>query len=155
MHAKGAGAHGFEVIAQCLQLYNNTPVFFIRDTIKFPDFIHTQKYHPQTHLKNPNALWDFWSLSPESLHQVTILMSDRGIPATLRHMHGFGSHAFKWVNVNGQGVWVKYHFNTEQGVKNLDVELAAKLAGENPDYHIEDLFFAIDKGDFPAWKLYR
>lgn len=132
---------------------NNTPVFFIRDAIKFPDFIHTQKRHPQTHLKNPNAIWDFWSLSPESLHQVTILMSDRGIPATLRHMHGFGSHTFKWVNAEGQAVWVKYHFKTEQGVQNLDVDLAAKLAGENPDYHTEDLFNAIDKGDFPAWKL--
>jgi catalase len=132
---------------------NNTPVFFIRDAIKFPDFIHTQKRHPQTHLKNPNAIWDFWSLSPESLHQVTILMSDRGIPATLRHMHGFGSHTFKWVNSLGEAVWVKYHFKTEQGIKNLDVNLAAKLAGENPDYHTEDLFNAIDKGDFPAWKL--
>jgi catalase len=132
---------------------NNTPVFFIRDAIKFPDFIHTQKRHPQTHLKNPNAVWDFWSLSPESLHQVTILMSDRGIPATLRHMHGFGSHTFKWVNDQGQAVWVKYHFKTQQGIKNLDVALAAKLAGENPDYHTEDLFNAIDQGDFPMWKL--
>lgn len=133
---------------------NNTPVFFIRDAIKFPDFIHTQKRHPQTHLKNPNAIWDFWSLSPESLHQVTILMSDRGIPATFRHMHGFGSHTFKWVNAEGDGVWVKYHFKTEQGVQNLSNELAAKIAGENPDYHTEDLFNAIVKGDFPAWKLY-
>lgn len=138
---------------------NNTPVFFIRDAIKFPDFIHTQKRHPQTrhpqtHLKNPNAVWDFWSLSPESLHQVTILMSDRGIPATFRHMHGFGSHTFKWVNADEQGVWVKYHFKTEQGVKNLDSELAAKLAGDHPDYHTEDLFNAIEKGDFPSWKLY-
>ncbi|WP_285768165.1 catalase KatA [Peribacillus sp. SI8-4] len=133
---------------------NNTPVFFIRDAIKFPDFIHTQKRDPRTHLKNPTAVWDFWSHSPESLHQVTILMSDRGIPATLRHTHGFGSHTFKWVNAEGKGVWVKYHFKTEQGIKNLDVNLAAKLAGENPDYHTEDLFNAIEKGDFPAWKLY-
>lgn len=133
---------------------NNTPVFFIRDAIKFPDFIHTQKRHPQTHLKNPNAVWDFWSLSPESLHQVTILMSDRGIPATLRHTNGYGSHTFKWVNKDGDAVWVKYHFKTDQGVKNLDVNLAAKLAGENPDYHTEDLFNAIDKGDFPSWTLY-
>ncbi|OXS74696.1 catalase KatA [Domibacillus enclensis] len=133
---------------------NNTPVFFIRDAIKFPDFIHTQKRHPQTHLKNPTAVWDFWSLSPESLHQVTILMSDRGIPATLRHMHGFGSHTFKWVNAQGQAVWVKYHFKTNQGVKNLDVDLAAKLAGENPDYHTEDLFNAIEAGDLPSWTLY-
>ncbi|GGA17698.1 vegetative catalase [Paenibacillus marchantiophytorum] len=132
---------------------NNTPVFFIRDAIKFPDFIHTQKRHPQTHLKNPNAVWDFWSLSPESLHQVTILMSDRGLPATLRHMHGFGSHTFKWVNAEGQGVWVKYHFKTEQGVQNLAPEVAAKLAADNPDYHTEDLFHAIDQGDFPSWKL--
>lgn len=133
---------------------NNTPVFFIRDAIKFPDFIHTQKRHPQTHLKNPNAVWDFWSLSPESLHQVTILMTDRGIPATYRHMHGFGSHTFKWVNAEGQAVWVKYHFKTDQGVKNLDVKLAEQLAGSNPDYHTEDLFNAIDKGDFPSWTLY-
>ncbi|NEW04909.1 catalase [Paenibacillus sp. SYP-B3998] len=132
---------------------NNTPVFFIRDAIKFPDFIHTQKRHPQTHLKNPNAVWDFWSLSPESLHQVTILMSDRGIPATLRHMHGFGSHTFKWVNAEGQGVWVKYHFKTEQGIRNLAPEVAAQIAGDNPDYHTEDLFNAIAKGDYPAWKL--
>ncbi|MDF2010640.1 catalase KatA [Priestia megaterium] len=133
---------------------NNTPVFFIRDAIKFPDFIHTQKRDPRTHLKNPTAVWDFWSLSPESLHQVSILMSDRGIPATLRHMHGFGSHTFKWVNAEGDGVWVKYHFKTEQGVKNLPPDVAAKLAGENPDYHTEDLFNAIEKGDFPSWKLY-
>ncbi|MEW4210974.1 catalase KatA [Priestia megaterium] len=133
---------------------NNTPVFFIRDAIKFPDFIHTQKRDPRTHLKNPTAVWDFWSLSPESLHQVSILMSDRGIPATLRHMHGFGSHTFKWVNTEGDGVWVKYHFKTEQGVKNLSPDVAAKLAGENPDYHTEDLFNAIEKGDFPSWKLY-
>ncbi|UQT52139.1 catalase KatA [Bacillus velezensis] len=133
---------------------NNTPVFFIRDAIKFPDFIHTQKRDPRTHLKNPTAVWDFWSLSPESLHQVTILMSDRGIPATLRHMHGFGSHTFKWTNDKSEGVWIKYHFKTEQGVKNLDVNTAAKIAGENPDYHTEDLFNAIENGDFPAWKLY-
>ncbi|MBT2659759.1 catalase KatA [Bacillus sp. ISL-45] len=133
---------------------NNTPVFFIRDAIKFPDFIHTQKRNPQTHLKDPNAVWDFWSLSPESLHQVTILMSDRGIPATLRHMHGFGSHTFKWTNAEGDGVWIKYHFKTEQGVKNLAADASAKIAGENPDYHTEDLFNAIEAGDFPAWKLY-
>ncbi|WP_404468230.1 catalase KatA [Sutcliffiella horikoshii] len=133
---------------------NNTPVFFIRDAIKFPDFIHTQKRHPKTHLKNPNAVWDFWSLSPESLHQVTILMSDRGIPATYRHMHGFGSHTFKWVNEEGDGVWIKYHFKTEQGINYLTEEVGTKIAGENPDYHTEDLFNAIDKGDYPAWKVY-
>jgi catalase len=133
---------------------NNTPIFFIRDAIKFPDFIHTQKRHPQTHLKNPTAVWDFWSLSPESLHQVTYLMGDRGIPATFRHMHGFGSHTFKWTNKDGDGVWIKYHFKTEQGVKNLHPDVATKIAGENPDYHTEDLFNAIENKDFPAWKLY-
>lgn len=133
---------------------NNTPIFFIRDAIKFPDFIHTQKRDPRTHLKNPNAIWDFWSLSPESLHQVTYLMGDRGIPATLRHMNGYGSHTFKWVNREGEAVWVKYHFKTEQGVKNMSNDVAAKLAGENPDYHTEDLFNAIEKGDFPKWTLY-
>jgi catalase len=133
---------------------NNTPVFFIRDAIKFPDFIHTQKRNPATHLKDPNAVWDFWSLSPESLHQVTILHSDRGIPATHRHMNGYGSHTFKWTNDEGESVWVKYHFKTNQGVKNLDADLASKLAGENPDYHTEDLYNAIAKGDFPEWALY-
>ncbi|WP_053367514.1 catalase KatA [Bacillus sp. FJAT-27245] len=133
---------------------NNTPVFFIRDAIKFPDFIHTQKRDPKTHLKNPNAVWDFWSLSPESLHQVTILFSDRGIPATFRHMHGFGSHTFKWVNDAGEAYWVKYHFKTEQGIANLAAETAAEIAGANPDYHIEDLHNAIEKGDYPAWRLY-
>jgi catalase len=133
---------------------NNTPIFFIRDAIKFPDFIHTQKRDPKTHLKNPNAVWDFWSLSPESLHQVTYLMGDRGLPATLRHMNGYGSHTFKWVNVDGEAVWVKYHFKTEQGVKNMSPDVAAKLAGDNPDYHTEDLFNAIENGDFPAWNLH-
>lgn len=133
---------------------NNTPIFFVRDAIKFPDFIHTQKRHPQTHLKDPNMEWDFWSLSPESLHQITYLHGDRGIPATLRHQNGYGSHTYKWVNDQGEAFWVKYHFVSEQGVKGLDVDLAQKLAGENPDYHTEDLFNAIDEGDFPAWKLY-
>lgn len=133
---------------------NNTPIFFIRDAIKFPDFIHTQKRDPKTHLKNPTAVWDFWSLSPESLHQVTYLFGDRGLPLTWRHMNGYGSHTFKWVNEAGKAVWVKYHFKTDQGVKNMDPDLAAKIAGENPDYHIEDLYNAIEKGDFPSWTLY-
>lgn len=133
---------------------NNTPIFFIQDAIKFPDFIHTQKRNPKTNLKDKNAVWDFWSLSPESLHQITYLHGDRGIPATWRHMNGYGSHTFKWVNDQGEAFWVKYHFISEQGVKGLDEELADKLAGENPDYHTEDLYNSIDKGDFPAWKLY-
>jgi len=132
---------------------NNTPIFFIRDAIKFPDFIHTQKRNPQTNLKDPNMVWDFWSLSPESLHQITYLHTDRGIPATLRHMNGYGSHTFKWVNKAGEAYFIKYHFHTDQGVKNLDVDLAAKLAGENPDYHTEDLFNAIAEGDHPSWTL--
>lgn len=132
---------------------NNTPIFFIRDAIKFPDFIHTQKRNPQTNLKDPNAVWDFWSLSPESLHQITYLHSDRGIPATLRHMNGYGSHTFKWVNKDGEAVWVKYHFISDQGVKGLDPKVADQLAGENPDYHTADLFNAIAKGDYPSWTL--
>ncbi|ASK61243.1 catalase [Virgibacillus phasianinus] len=133
---------------------NNTPIFFIQDAIKFPDFIHTQKRNPKTNLKDPNMVWDFWSLSPESLHQVTYLHGDRGIPATLRHMNGYGSHTFKWVNDQGEPSWVKYHFIAEQGVKALDESVATEIAGENPDYHTEDLYNAIDSGDFPAWKVY-
>ncbi|WP_345243817.1 catalase [Pontibacillus salipaludis] len=133
---------------------NNTPVFFIRDAIKFPDFIHTQKRDPQTNLKDPDMAWDFWSLSPESLHQVTILYSDRGVPATFRHMHGYGSHTFKWTNAEGESVWVKYHIRTDQGYKTLDEETAVKIAGENPDYKTEDLFTSIEEGDHPSWTMY-
>ncbi|MDX8046370.1 catalase [Gracilibacillus sp. S3-1-1] len=132
---------------------NNTPIFFIRDAIKFPDFIHTQKRNPQTNLKDPNAVWDFWSLSPESLHQITYLHSSRGIPATLRHQNGYGSHTFKWVNKDGEAFFVKYHFISEQGVKGLDPKVADEIAGTNPDYHTEDLFNAIEEGDYPAWTL--
>lgn len=133
---------------------NNTPVFFIRDAIKFPDFIHSQKRNPQTNLRDPNAVWDFFSLSPESLHQVTILYSDRGIPKSYRHMHGYGSHTFKWTNAKGESVWIKYHFKTEQGIENLTAEEAAKIAGVDPDYATRDLFEAIESGNYPAWRLY-
>lgn len=133
---------------------NNTPVFFIRDAVKFPDFIHTQKRKPATNTKDPNDMWDFFSLSPESLHQVTILFSDRGTPKTYRHMHGYGSHTFQWINDKGEAVWVKYHFRTEQGIENFTREEAIKMAGENPDYATEDLYNAIEQGNFPAWKLY-
>ncbi|MBR7554786.1 catalase [Allobacillus sp. GCM10007491] len=133
---------------------NNTPIFFIRDAIKFPDFIHTQKRNPQTNLKDKNAVWDFWSQSPESMHQITYLHGDRGIPATYRHMNGYGSHTYKWVNEEGEAFWVKYHFISDQGVKGLDVDLADELAGTNPDYHTEDLFNAIEAGDYPSWTLY-
>lgn len=133
---------------------NNTPVFFIRDPLKFPDFIHTQKHHPSSHLKVNTAQWDFWSLSPESLHQVTILMSDRGIPKTFRHMHGYGSHTYLWTNAEGERFWVKYHIRTDQGVKNMMADEAQRLAGENPDHHLEDLYEAIARGEFPSWTMY-
>lgn len=132
---------------------NNTPIFFIRDAIKFPDFIHSQKRNPKTNMKSPEAVWDFWSHSPESLHQVTILMSDRGIPLSFRHMHGYGSHTFKWVNAKNEVFFVKYHFRTDQGIKNLESNLATSLAGTNPEYHTEDLYQAIETGDFPSWTL--
>ncbi|MDQ0159314.1 catalase [Alkalibacillus salilacus] len=133
---------------------NNTPIFFIRDAVKFPDFIHTQKRNPQTNLKDKNMVWDFWSNSPESLHQVTYLHGDRGIPATYRHMNGYGSHTYKWVNEDGEAFWVKYHFVSDQGVKGMDESVADEIAGTNPDYHTEDLFNSIDKGDYPSWTLY-
>ena len=132
---------------------NNTPIFFIRDGLKFPDFIHTQKRNPQTNTKDPNAIWDFWSLSPESLHQVTILFSDRGTPRTFRHMDGFSSHTFSWVNAGGERVWVKYHFKTKQGIQNFTGEEAARMAGGDPDHATRDLFQAIERGDFPAWRV--
>jgi catalase len=132
---------------------NNTPVFFIRDPLKFPDFIHTQKRDPETNLKSPTMMWDFWSLSPESLHQVTILFSDRGTPDGYRHMHGFGSHTYSMVNQAGERVWVKFHLTTLQGIQNLAADTAVKLAGENADYATEDLFYAIEQGDFPRWRL--
>ena len=133
---------------------NNTPVFFIRDGIKFPDFIHSQKRDPRTNLKDPNMAWDFFSNSPESLHQVTILYSDRGIPESFRNMNGYSGHTFKWVNSEGKAVWVRYHFKTDSGIKNMDVEKAARLSGEDPDYHTRDLFEAIEKKDFPSWTVY-
>lgn len=133
---------------------NNTPVFFIRDPFKFPDMVHTHKRNPATNCKDPNAFWDFFSHSPESTHQVTILFSDRGIPANYRQMHGFGSHTFKWVNAAGEAVWVKYHFKTEQGIANLPADEAARIAGTDPDHATRDLFEHIKTGKFPAWKVY-
>ncbi|MGC7841550.1 catalase [Pseudomonas wayambapalatensis] len=132
---------------------NNTPVFFIRDPLKFPDFIHTQKRHPQTNLKNARMMWDFWSHSPEALHQVTILFSDRGIPDGYRHMHGFGSHTYSLLSADGQRTWVKWHFKTQQGIKNLAPADAARIAGTDPDYAQRDLFEAIDRGDYPRWTV--
>jgi len=132
---------------------NNTPVFFIRDPLKFPDFIHTQKRHPQSNLKNAQMMWDFWSHSPEALHQVTILFSDRGIPDGYRHMHGFGSHTYSLINAEGERTWVKWHFKTQQGIKNLAPADAARLAGTDPDYAQRDLFEAIERGDYPRWTV--
>ncbi|BCV46375.1 catalase [Shewanella algae] len=132
---------------------NNTPTFFLRDGIKFPDFIHTQKRNPHTNLKDPQAMWDFWSLNPESLHQVTVLMSDRGIPANYRQMHGFGSHTFSFWNAKGERFWVKFHFKTEQGIANLTEEQATKVKGIDPDHAQRDMVAAIQDGNFPRWKL--
>ncbi|MGA2761462.1 MAG: catalase [Candidatus Cybelea sp.] len=126
---------------------NNTPVFFIRDAIKFPDFIHSQKRHPQTNLRDPNRMWDFWALSPESLHQVTYLMGDRGIPLGWQFMDGFGSHTYQWTNAEGKSVWVKFHFKTNLGVKNMTRQEAVRMAGEDPDFHLRSLFALIDGGD--------
>ncbi|KAL8450920.1 hypothetical protein Emag_003026 [Eimeria magna] len=133
---------------------NNTPVFFIRDPLKFPDFIHTQKRNPQTNLPDPNMFWDFLSLTPESIHQVTILFSDRGTPDGYRHMNGYSSHTFKLVNHAGEVYLVKFHFKTNQGIRNLSGARAAELAGSDPDYATRDLFNAIDKGDYPSWTLF-
>ena len=133
---------------------NNTPVFFIKDAIKFPDFIHTQKRDPQTNLKSPTATWDFWSRAPESLHQVTILFSDRGTPDGYRHMDGFGSHTFSLVNAAGERVWCKWHFKTRQGIRNLAPTDAVRLAGTDPDYAQRDLFTAIDQNQFPKWDVF-
>ncbi|KAA6224935.1 MULTISPECIES: catalase [unclassified Campylobacter] len=132
---------------------NNTPTFFIRDAYKFPDFIHSQKRDPRTHLRSSNAAWDFWTLCPESLHQVTILMSDRGIPASYRHMHGFGSHTYSFINAKNERFWVKFHFKTQQGIKNLTNEEAAKIVAKDRESHQRDLVEAIERGDFPKWKV--
>ncbi|KPJ71189.1 MAG: catalase [Planctomycetes bacterium DG_20] len=132
---------------------NNTPVFFIRDPLKFPDFIHTQKRHPATNAPNPDMFWDFLSLTPESIHQVTILFSDRGTPRNYRHMNGYSSHTFKWYNAKGDYYWVQYHFKTEQGIQNLTREEATRLAGEAPNHATTDLYNAIAKGEFPSWRV--
>ncbi|KAJ1647405.1 catalase A [Dispira simplex] len=133
---------------------NNTPVFFVRDPGKFSDFIHTQKRNPQTHLKDTDMYWDFLSLVPESLHQVTILFSNRGTPDGYRHMHGFSSHTFQFVDKDGNVTYFKWHVRTNQGIKNLTGEEGVRLAGANPDYAIQDLFEAIERGDHPSWTLY-
>jgi len=132
---------------------NNTPVFFVRDPYKFPDFIHTQKRDPATNLRCNTMQWDFWSLSPESLHQVTILFSDRGIPKSYRHMHGFGSHTYSFINARNERYWVKFHLKTMQGIANLTEEEAAELIGRDRESHQRDLYYSIAKGDFPKWRM--
>ncbi|MFH1436395.1 MAG: catalase [Pseudomonadota bacterium] len=132
---------------------NNTPAFFIRDTIKFPDFIHTQKRHPRTNLPDPDMFWDFLSLTPESIHQVTILFSDRGTPRGFRHMNGYSSHTYMWYNDKGRHWWVQLHFKTEQGIKNFTRMEAEEMAGRDPDFATRDLFKAIERGEFPSWRL--
>ena len=132
---------------------NNTPVFFIKDPQKFQDFIHSQKRRADNHLRDNNIQWDFWTLSPESAHQVTYLMGDRGIPKTWRHMNGYSSHTYMWINAGGEKFWVKYHFKTDQGVDFLTQEEGDAMAGQNPDAHLEDLYQAIKSGDAPSWTL--
>ncbi len=132
---------------------NNTPVFFVRDPYKFSDFIHTQKRDPKSNMRNPTAMWDFWSLSPESLHQVTILFSDRGIPKSYRHVHGFGSHTYSFINAQNERFWVKFHFKTMQGIENLSEAEAAALIGGDRESHQRDLFDAIERGDYPKWRV--
>lgn len=133
---------------------NNTPVFFVRDPLKFPDFIRTQKRHPKTNLRSPTAMWDFWSLSPESLHQVTILMSDRGLPVSPRFMNGYGSHTFSMWNANGERHWVKFHFKTQQGHRHFTNDEAAGVVGKSRESYQEDLYSAIERKEFPRWKMF-
>ena len=132
---------------------NNTPVFFVRDASKFQDFIHSQKRMPDTGLRSNDMQWDFWTLSPESAHQVTILMSDRGTPRSWRHMNGYSSHAYSWINAAGKRYWVKYHFKTVQGIENLALDEANALAATDPDYHRRDLWNAIAARQAPEWRL--
>ena len=132
---------------------NNTPIFFIRDTIKFPHFIRSQKRLPGSGLRSNHMQWDFWTLNPESAHQVTYLMGDRGIPKTWRHMNGYGSHTYMWINEAGVKSWVKYHFISNQGVEGLTGAEANRIAGEDADYHRRDLHDAIERDEFPSWTL--
>lgn len=132
---------------------NNTPVFFLRDPLKFPDLNHAVKRDPRTNMRSAQNNWDFWTSLPEALHQVTIVMSDRGIPATYRHMHGFGSHTFSMVNAENQRVWVKFHLNSNQGIRNLTDEEAGMVVGEDRESHQADLYNAIETGNNPSWTL--
>ncbi|WP_281648273.1 catalase [Parendozoicomonas sp. Alg238-R29] len=132
---------------------NNTPVFFLRDPLKFPDLNHAVKRDPKTNMRSARNNWDFWTSLPEALHQITIVMSDRGIPATYRHMHGFGSHTFSFINADNERFWVKFHLKSQQGIKNLTDEESEKLVGKDRESHQKDLFESIEKGDYPKWNL--
>ncbi len=132
---------------------NNTPVFFIRDPLKFPDFIHTQKRHPKSNLRSNTAMWDFWSLSPESLHQVTTLFSDRGLPKSFRHINGYGSHTYSFINDAGERFWVKFHFKTQQGIKCLTNREGEAIIAKDRESNQRDLFEAIEQGNFPRWNV--
>ena len=159
----GAADHERDVRGFALKFYtedgnwdlvgNNTPVFFIRDPYKFPDFIHTQKRHPRTHMRSNTAQWDFWSLSPESVHQVTILMSDRGLPQTPMHMNGYGSHTYSLWNDKGERFWVKFHFKTQQGHAHYTNAEAAEIVGRTREGYQEALFGTIEDGKFPKWTV--
>ncbi|MGV8920062.1 MAG: catalase [Pseudomonas sp.] len=133
---------------------NNTPVFFIRDPLKFPDLNHVVKRDPRTGLRSPNSNWDYWTLLPEALHQVTIVMSDRGIPASFRHMHGFGSHTFSFINAANERYWVKFTLKTQQGIKNLTDAESGQAIGGDRETHLRDLYESIEGGDFPRWTLF-
>ena len=133
---------------------NNTPVFFFRDPLKFPDLNHAVKRDPRTNMRSPINNWDFWTGLPEALHQVTIVMSDRGIPASFRHMHGFGSHTFSFINAANERFWVKFHFKTQQGIKNLTDQEATDLVGKDRESSQRDLYEAIERSDFPRWTMY-
>lgn len=133
---------------------NNTPVFFVRDPYKFPDFIHTQKRHPKTNMRSATAMWDFWSLSPESLHQVTILMSDRGLPTDVRHINGYGSHTYSFINAENERFWVKFHFKTLQGHRHWTNAEAEQIVGKTRESTQADLYGAIENGEFPKWRVF-
>ncbi len=160
---QGAADHERDVRGFALKFYteegnwdlvgNNTPVFFIRDPLKFPDFIHTQKRHPKTNLRSPTAMWDFWSLSPEALHQVTILMSDRGLPQTPMQMNGYGSHTYSLWNEKGERYWVKFHFKTMQGHAHYTNREGEAIIGKTREGYQEALYGAIENGNFPKWRM--
>lgn len=160
---QGAADHERDVRGFALKFYtqegnwdlvgNNTPVFFLRDPYKFPDFIHTQKRHPRSNLRSANAMWDFWSLSPEALHQVTILMSDRGLPQTPANMNGYGSHTYSFWNDDGERFWVKFHFKTLQGHSHYTNAEGAEIVGQTREGYQEALFGMIEEGNCPQWRV--